>query len=349
MTSTSNPGILLIGNFLSRTLGTRCVCEDLAERLDSTGWFRVLTTSGKAGRVSRLLDMMFTVWRRQSEYGVAQVDVYSGPAFIWAEIVCRNLRLRGKKYILTLHGGNLPQFGEKHPERVKRLLNSAAVVTTPSHYLLEQMRGYRADLKLLPNPLDLGAYEFRLRERPAPRLMWLRAFHTIYNPQLAARVLGRLSAEWPEAHLTMVGPDKNEGSMAELKRVAAELGVTARIDLPGPVPKSDVPQWMERGDIFLNTTNVDNAPVSVIEAMACGLCVVNTSVGGIPYLLKDGHDALLVPPDDPEAMVAAVKRILTEPGLAAKLSRNARAKAEQFDWSVVLPQWETLFRTLLKS
>lgn len=349
MTSNSNPGILLVGNFLSRTLGTRCVCEDLAERLDGAGWFRVLTTSARPGRVSRLLDMMFTVWRRQSEYGVAQVDVYSGPAFRWAELVCRILRKRGKKYILTLHGGNLPKFGEKHPERVKRLLGSAAVVTTPSHYLLEQMRGYRADLKLLPNPLDLGAYQFQLRDRPAPRLMWLRAFHTIYNPQLAARVLAKLSDEFPEVRLTMVGPDKNEGSMAELKRVAAELGVTGRIELPGAVPKSEVPQWMQRGDIFLNTTNVDNAPVSVIEAMACGLCVVNTSVGGIPYMLKDGHDALLVPPDDADAMAAAVRRILTEPGLAEKLSRNARAKAEQFDWSVVLPQWEQLFRSLLKA
>ena len=349
MISNSNPGILLVGNFLSRTLGTRCVCEDLAERLDRAGWFRVLTTSARPGRVSRLLDMMFTVWRRQSEYGVAQVDVYSGPAFRWAELVCRILRKRGKKYILTLHGGNLPKFGEKHPERVKRLLGSAAVVTTPSHYLLEQMRGYRADLKLLPNPLDLGAYQFQLRDRPAPRLMWLRAFHTIYNPQLAARVLAKLSDEFPEVRLTMVGPDKNEGSMAELKRVSAELGVTGRIELPGAVSKADVPQWMQRGDIFLNTTNVDNAPVSVIEAMACGLCVVNTSVGGIPYMLKDGHDALLVPPDDAGAMAAAVRRILTEPGLAEKLSRNARAKAEQFDWSVVLPQWEQLFRSLLKA
>jgi glycosyltransferase involved in cell wall biosynthesis len=72
------------------------------------------------------------------------------------------------------------------------------------------------------------------------------------------------------------------------------------------------------------------------------LCVVSTNVGGIPYLLADGDDALLVPPDDPEAMAGAVERILTEPGLAARLSQDGRRKVEQFDWDIILRQWEEL-------
>jgi glycosyltransferase involved in cell wall biosynthesis len=59
-------------------------------------------------------------------------------------------------------------------------------------------------------------------------------------------------------------------------------------------------------------------------------------------LWQDGHDALLVPPDDAKAMAAAVRRILSAPGLAERLSRNARAKAQQFDWLRILPQWEQL-------
>ena len=93
----------------------------------------------------------------------------------------------------------------------------------------------------------------------------------------------------------------------------------------------------------MNTTNVDNTPLSVLEAQAAGLCVVSTNVGGLPYLLADGHDALLVPPDDPAAMAEAVRRAISEPGLAASLSRNGRAKAEEFDWTCVLPRWESLF------
>jgi glycosyltransferase involved in cell wall biosynthesis len=65
-------------------------------------------------------------------------------------------------------------------------------------------------------------------------------------------------------------------------------------------------------------------------------------VGGIPYLLEHESDSLLVPPDDPEEMVSAIHRILTEPGLSTRLSENAREKVARFDWAVVMPQWEKL-------
>ena len=108
-----------------------------------------------------------------------------------------------------------------------------------------------------------------------------------------------------------------------------------------------MPEWLNKADIFLNTTNVDNTPVSVIEAMACGLCIVSTNVGGIPYLLEDGVDALLVPPEDTQAMANAVKRILSDRQLAAALSANARKKAGAFSWEKVLPMWEALFHDIL--
>jgi glycosyltransferase involved in cell wall biosynthesis len=73
--------------------------------------------------------------------------------------------------------------------------------------------------------------------------------------------------------------------------------------------------------------------------MACGLCVVSTDVGGIPYLLKDECDALLVPPNDETRMADAVRRVLLDCRLAERLSRSGRSKAEQHDWSQVVPHW----------
>ena len=75
------------------------------------------------------------------------------------------------------------------------------------------MRPYRADLHLLPNALDLNRYRFRLREEPQPRMVWLRAFHEIYNPFLAAEVAALLGDSFPDIRLTMVGPDKGDGSL----------------------------------------------------------------------------------------------------------------------------------------
>jgi glycosyltransferase involved in cell wall biosynthesis len=337
-----HPGVLLIGNFFTGRSGTRVVGQDIAIALKTAGW-SVVTASSYRGRVTRLLDFLLAVWLHRSRYHVAHVDVYSGLAFVWAEIVCWALRMAKKPYVLTLHGGNLPLFAQNNDKRVKRLLQSSAIVTAPSAYLFEQMRHYRKELVLLPNPLDLSKYSFQHRKHPNPKLIWLRAFHEIYNPSLAVRVIANLVRDFPNVHLMMIGPDKGDRSFQATKKVAAKLGVLERLTWTGPVTKKEIPHLLQEGDILLNTPRVDNTPVSILEAMASGLCIVSTNVGGIPYLLKHESDALLVPSDDETTMAKAVQRFLTEDGLAERLSRNARRKVEQCDFSIILPQWKQLF------
>ena len=233
-------------------------------------------------------------------------------------------------------------FAKETGKRVPHLLQSASIVIAPSPYLFEQMRPYRQDLVLLPNPLNLAAYSFKHRVHPAPRLVWLRAFHDIYNPSLAVRVLACLVEDFPNIRLLMMGPDKGDGSLQAMNNLALKLGIVNRLTWTGPVRKEEVPQRLHQGDIFLNTARVDNTPVSVLEAMASGLCIISTNVGGIPYLLENEHDALLVPSDDDTCMAKGVRRILTEDGLAQRLSHNARRKVDEFDWSSILPRWERL-------
>lgn len=342
------PGLLLVGNFLSGTTGVRSVGENLADRLRSAGW-QVVTTSEQPGRVARLADMVATAWRRRREYAVAQVDVFSGAAFLWAEVIARVLHVLRKPYVLTLHGGDLPRFAARHPRRVRSLLRQAAVVTAPSRYLQEEMRRYRADMELLPNPIDLGIYRFRPRLRPRPDLLWLRTFHRTYNPELAPKVLALLVTDFPEVRLAMAGRDSGDGTREQTLRTASSCGVLDRLAAPGLVSRAEVPGWLDAGDIFLNTTDVDNTPLSVLEAMASGLCVVSTNVGGIPYLARNEAEALLVPPDDPQAMARAVSRILRDPALASRLSGQGHARAEQCDWSHVLPRWEKLLCRVAES
>jgi len=343
----SRPTVLLIGNFLSATRGTRSVCEDLALRLKASNW-SIITTSFRPGRLARLLDFLLTVWRCRNQYHVAHVDVYSGPAFVWAELVCWTLRMVKRPYVLTLRGGNLPFFAQKTGGRVTRLLQSSPIVTTPSAYLFEQMRPHHKELVLLPNPLDLEKYSFKHRKHPAPKLVWLRAFHNIYNPSLAVQVVAQLAQDFPQVRLVMMGPDKGDGSFEQMKGLASQLDVADSVTCMGPVTKKEIPRLLNEGDILLNTPRVDNTPVSVVEAMACGLCIVSTNVGGIPYLLEDESDALLVPTDDAAAMAQAIRRFLTEDGLAERLSRKARRKAEQFDWSIILPRWERLLMDMVE-
>jgi glycosyltransferase involved in cell wall biosynthesis len=338
--------VLMVGNFTPADRTYRQVCDELAVRLGDSGW-EVHTTSARAARLPRLAEMVATVWRRRHHFAAAYVEVFSGPAFCWAEAVCWALRRTRKPYVLALHGGNLPAFSGRWPGRVGRLLGSARTVTAPSRYLRGGLRRFREDIQVIPNPLDIAAYGFRPREQLRPRIIWLRAFSSIYNPSLAIRVLARLAVEFPEVRLTMIGPDKRDGSLDQTRRVAAGLGVLDRVDWTGGVPKADVPSRLGAGDLFLNTSNVDNTPVSVLEAMACGMCVVSTDVGGVPFLLQHEVDSLLVPPNDSRAMAGAVRRILTEPDLAGRISRNARLRVESFDWAVILPRWDSLLSGLV--
>lgn len=143
----------------------------------------------------------------------------------------------------------------------------------------------------------------------------------------------------------MYGPDK-DGSLGHTRRLAEELGVAESVRFPGVVPKERVGEALAGADVFLNTTHVDNTPVSVIEAMACGLCVVSTDAGGVPQLIRDGIHGLLVRPGDAEGMVDAVRRLLNDAELCFRLSTEARARAEEFTWERVLPQWLELFESL---
>ncbi len=340
------PSILLIGNFLTEALGTRHVSEDLAEHLTRRGW-RVTTASRHLGRWRRAFDMLWTTWRRRRNYRVAHIEVYGGWAFTWAEAVAWLLRWLGKPYLLTLHGGSLPDFAARWPGRVQRLLKPAALVTTPSGYLRERMAPLADRLCLIPNGIHLENYRYRQRTPIAPRLVWLRAFDHIYNPTLALEVMARLVKEFPAVSLVMIGPDKGDGSLELTRETARRLGLTGRLELPGRVAKTDLPRYLDANDIFLNTTSVDNFPVSVIEAMASGLGIISTRVGGIPHMLADRETALLVAPDDPEAMAAAVRELLDNPRLTARLSSQARRQAAEWDWEAIIDQWEARLQEVL--
>jgi glycosyltransferase involved in cell wall biosynthesis len=335
--------MLFVGNFLSATLN-RTYSEELADRLEARGW-RIIRTSAQVPRDKRLADMLWTTWNRRREYELAHVDVFSGAAFAWAEATCLLLRALRKPYVLTLRGGNLPAFAARWPRRVRALLRSAAAVTAPSKYLLEHLDASRRDTIVLPNAVDTAAYGFRPRVEAAPRLVWMRAFHAIYNPVMAIDVLAKLTEKWPTTTLDMIGPDK-DGSLARVEQRARALRIHGRLNLVGQIPKSQVARHLASADVFINTTDIDNTPVSVLEAMAAGLCVVSTSVGGIPFMLTSERDALLVPPRDVTAMAAALERILEEPDLAERLSRTGHETALRCDWSQILTRWEATFESL---
>ena len=157
-----------------------------------------------------------------------------------------------------------------------------------------------------------------------------------------------MKQQYPDAQLTMVGPDV-DGSMEKCKLLSAELGVEQQITFTGKLSKEEWTKLAQEKDIFINTTNYDNLPVSVLEAMALGLPVVSTNVGGIPYIIKDKQNGVLVNPGEVSEMADAILQLIHNEELSTTISLNARKYAEQFDWSIIKVKWQKLFNSIAAS
>ena len=336
----SKPRLIYIGNQLAKHGFTPTSIETLGERLCED--FNVVRASTFKNMGFRMFHMWWTIFRhRRADYLI--IDTYSTSAFFFAWTSARLAQWLKLRYIPILHGGALPERARKSPERIEKYLSKAFKVICPSPYLkLEMEKVIANEYQVIPNAIDLEDYHFKLRVSmpKAVKLLWVRSFHEIYNPELAIHILKGLHDKGYKAELCMVGPDK-DGSLKKVQTLAESLGVLSHLKITGKMSKLEWIALSADYDIFINTTNVDNTPVSVIEALALGLPVISTNVGGLPHLLRDRENALLVDPNNDEAFLNAIESLRSE-DLYKRLSHAGSKIAHQFSWSSIRDQWGEL-------
>jgi L-malate glycosyltransferase len=343
----SKKKILYIGNKLAKHGFSLSSIETLGPLLEEEG-FELLYASDQKNQALRLLAMLRSIFRNRKSIGVVLIDTYSSSAFYyaWASVqLCTVLKL---KCIPILRGGNLPERMANSKKLTDQVFSNSLTNVIVSDYLKNCMEERNYKYTLIPNNINLRLYNFLHREKIAPRLLWVRAFHTVYNPQLAIRVLKKLSVHYPAITLTMVGPKKDE-SYELCKKLCTELEVNDKVTFTGKLSKEEWRLVSEKHDIFINTTNFDNLPISVLEAMALGMPVVSTNVGGVPYLINNGSNGLLVNPDSVDQMADAIITLLNDAQLTGTLSRNARLTSELYDWSNIRKKWNELLLPNLSS
>ena len=333
--------LLYLGNRLSKHGFNKTTIETLGLHLEQEG-FGVYYASNKKSFPFRMLDMMWSVVLYRKQVSYILIDTYSTKAF-WYAFVCSLLaRVLNIKYIPILHGGDLPNRLKNNPKLCQMVFANAYKNVAPSGYLKQSFEsaGF-TNVIHIPNSIEIDKYEFKTRAELTPKLLWVRAFASIYNPEMAVKVLQQLQEKYPSATLTMVGPDK-DGSLQTTKAFAESIGVA--VNFTGQLAKEDWWQLASENDIFINTTHFDNTPISVMEAMALGLPVVSTNVGGIPHLLTDKENALLVSDNDVSKMTDAICSLLEDQQKASDLTLNARHFIEQMDWNVVKEEWKRVLR-----
>jgi glycosyltransferase involved in cell wall biosynthesis len=327
--------LLYVGNKLSEHGHTATAIEVLGPFLEQEG-FKVVYTSSKKGKLARLADMLRQTFSRRTTTNYVLIDTYSTWNFWYAFAVSQLCRILAIKYIPILHGGNLPVRLENNRKICGMIFGNSIVNVAPSGYLADAFSRAGFRVTKIPNPFDAADFHYLKRTTLEPKLLWVRSFSSIYNPEMALRTLKIVSQKYPDAKLCMIGPDKN-GILENIRQRAASDSLN--VIFTGRKTKKEWAALSKEYDIFLNTAKIDNTPFSIIEALSLGMAVVSTNVGGIPHLLQDRETALLVNDNDAEAMADAIAELIENKKLSEKILTQSRDLAAQSDWQNVRQKW----------
>lgn len=254
------------------------------------------------------------------------MNVYAGGA----------ARLLGIPALATVHG---KQWMDKRRRTFAyRLIRRAGVrIVAVSHdlgdYLMAKLGLRRSSIDIVYNGIPVPAnfsWSERLRRRAEARDALgipgddplLVAVGNLYPVKDHASILRAIASRTEPLRLAIAG---RGGEEASLRALARELGISDRVNLLGL--RDDVDQILAAADIFVQSSLSEGLPLSILEAMAAGVPIVATRVGGIPEALGAGEAGILVPPGDPEALGAAIAGLVASADVAARLGAAAHARA----------------------
>jgi L-malate glycosyltransferase len=248
-------------------------------------------------------------------------------------------RLFGKRVYVNYRSGeardHLTRYGHAVP-----LLRLAHDIVTPSGYLRDVFADFGLHASVVENFVEIDRLPYRRRTELPPRFLANRNFEAHYDVATVLRAFAIIQRDVPDASLTVVG----DGPLrASLHALAQELAL-ANVTFTGAVPPERMPSLYDDASIYLNSPVIDNMPNSVIEAFACGLPVVTSNAGGIPYIVRDGENGRMVPAGDADALARAALAAYRAPDETLRLADTARAEClARYTWPAVRDRWLALY------
>ena len=350
-TPPSFPAIALIAPLPPPTGGMAVAAMALRDHLEDAG-ASVLTIDTRAQQrpspysigprdVSRFAAIYGVLYRHRHDIQVIHAHVNSYLSYLAIALPSiAAARAFKKKVCITYHGGPAETFFAGAAKHTLPLLAKADAITVPSVYLHDFFASMGIAARTIPNIVALPEVE---RRPVAQRLLVNRILSPVYNVDVIIRALATLAETFPKITLAIAGDGPQR---QELEALVKHLHIEDRVFFLGALDRLQMAREYARASLFVNPSGVDNTPNCVIEALLTGLPIVSTNVGGIPRMLTDGQDALLIPPGDVEAMTAAIRDVLGSPGTRKKLTRNAAATAAFWNPQNAWEQWQKLYQEL---
>ena len=253
-------------------------------------------------------------------------------------------RLLRRPVLVHYHSGEAPDHLARSWLARWTLAHLADVIVAPSAFLQEVFAGFGLRADVVHNTVDFDRFPFRRRGALRPRIVSTRNLEKDYNVACTLRAFAIVQERYPDASLTVVGEGRQRPALEALAR---ELALR-HVRFAGRVAPADIPRYYDEADVYVQTPDIDNMPLSVLEAYASGAPVVATDVGGLPSMLTDGVHGLLAPANDHSTVAARIIDLLEDPDRAALLAANAHERCRQYTWRAVRPEWVTVYRGLAR-
>ncbi len=254
-------------------------------------------------------------------------------------------------FTFTAHGYDIY---ERPPTDFAERAGAAAAIVTVSEanqrHIVSNLAVPPEHISVIPNGVDTDFFCPTLRPEPAseqaPVIVSVARHMPVKNLELLVEACAILRDRAIEFKCILIGDGPGRGRLEEEVR---RFRLEHHIELKGEMVRDEVLQWWRRATVGVLCSHSEGMPISLIEAAACAVPAVATSVGGIPELVENGVTGLLVPPRDTAALADALSRIVTQPALRQELGQAARRRAvEKFSLSRQVDRLMALWQSILE-
>lgn len=322
--------------------------QQLAELLRSEGLTVTLVQTNAAYRPQwiaqlpliracfRLVPYLIALWQLTGRCQVIHLMANSGWSWhLFAAPAIWIAKLRNTPLIVNYRGGEAETFLARSPRSVPLSMRQTSELIVPSGFLQAVFARFDMPATIVPNIIDIAHFNNPTPHRTKRHhLLVARNLEPIYDNETAIRAFLTVHRKHPDATLTIAGSGPQAESLVAL---AKSLGLADAVRFAGRLDRDAMAQAYREADIAINPSLVDNMPNSVLEALASGIPVVSTNVGGVPFIVNDEQTALLVPAKSPDAMAEAILRLMDDSALAEKLVNNGLVEVKKYTWQQVWP------------
>jgi glycosyltransferase involved in cell wall biosynthesis len=286
---------------------------------------------------------LIALWRATTDAEIVHAFSASHSSFLLAPVPAWIVaRVRRKKTLINYHS-RLAAEHLRESGIARRILSRTDRIVVPSEFLVGIFRDFGIKAIAIPNVVDLTQFAYRQRFPIRPLLLCTRNFDHYCGVDIVVRAFSKVKQAIPEARLVLVGKGEEEGAIRNLVR---DLDLRD-VEFTGAIARDKVAEFYANAHIFVNGSRSDNMPVSILESFACGLPVVTTAAGGIPYVVKDGVTGLLCDTEDWAALARNVIRVVNDQHLAFTLSHNAHEQSLTYQWQNVRNSWMNVYKSLI--